>query len=187
MRVSRPSPYSRRPGFAAVAAVLALVTIGLVGAIAVLPLIEVATEQARVEQTHNYLVRLTDVEKRGMQKFVELLVSPPSQMVHLSTAPGNVAGACGVNYTDPGEWEPLSDRVFVASGVPTPIGIISNHLVRVGNEVMVEIAGVRLADAERLDMLADDTPDGAAGRVRWIVTDAAQELVALRWVTPFTC
>lgn len=180
-----------RRGVAALATVVALVAVGLLGAIVVLPLYENAVTQRRIEQTVEYLVSLTDTDKRGMWKFVfDLHGQPPGQMLHLSSQiDGSSLGACGTTYDDAAEWEPQADRVFLATGVPTPIGTINNALVRVGNEVMVEIANVRLADAERMDVMVDD-PAGAgamAGRVRWVMSDAEQELVSLRWVTPFTC
>jgi hypothetical protein len=181
-------PRRSRDGAAVLVTVIALVTIGLLGAVAVLPLVENAVDRRRLDQTLEYLVRLTDVDKRGMQKFVETQLQPPSQLIHMSVPiTGSETGACGGTYDSADDWEPLADRTWLAAGVPTPIGTIGNALVRVGEEVMLELTDVRLADAERLDVMVDAPAGGTTGRVRWVVTDAVQELVSLRWVTPFTC
>lgn len=176
-----------RAGAAALATVLGLVTIALLAAVVVLPLYENAVVQRRIDRTHAFLVSLTDTPLRQMQRFVTNHGTPPGQMVHLSTQIGTGTSACGTSYGNTGGWEPHVDRHYLATGVPTPLGTIQNALVRVGNEVMVQIPNTRLLDAERFDQRVDDPTGSTTGRVRWVVTDATQALVSLRWVTPFTC
>lgn len=181
-----------RPGFAALAAVIALVAIGLIGTLAVLPLVETIAEQDRVEQTHEFLVNLTDLQKQGMQKFLADVTRAPGRMTHLSQEiSGSDRDVCGSTYGNgrAGNWQPVSNRIFVATGVPTRLGIIRDPLVHIddgANEyVALEIADVLLEDAQRMDVIVDNPTGADTGRVRWVVTDATQALVNLRWLVPF--
>lgn len=181
------SPISAgRRGAAALITVVGLVTVGLLSAVAVLPLYETSVVHRRIDHTHEFLVHLTDTQNRAMQRFVGIHGQPPRLMTHLSSAPSG-QGACGSSYGSTGDWEPHVDRHYLATGVPTPLGTIDDTLVRVGAEVMVAFSNIRLSDAERFDRWVDDPTGSTTGRVRWVVTDATQELVSLRWVTPFTC
>jgi hypothetical protein len=183
----------QRPGFAALAAVLGLVAIGVIGTLAVLPLVETIAEQGRVEQTTDFLVNLTDTPKQGLQKFLADVGTAPGRMTHLSEEiSSGQPDACGGTYNNGNVngWQPVSNRVFVSSGVPTRLGIIDNVLVHLAeggqNYVVLEIADVLLEDAQRMDVVADNPTGQTTGRVRWVVSDATQELVTLQWLVPFT-
>ena len=179
-------------GFAALAAVIGLVAIGVIGTLAVLPLVETIAEQDRVEQTHDFLVNLTDAPKQGLQKFLADVGRPPGQMTHLSQAiTGSDLSLCGSSYGNgrAGSWQPVSNRIFVATGVPTRLGIIRNTLVHIPGAqeyLAMEIADVLLEDAQRMDVIVDNPTGATTGRVRWITSDAAQALVTLRWLVPIT-
>ena len=181
-----------RSGFAGLAAVIGLVAIGVIGTLAVLPLVETIAEQDRVEHTHDFLVNLTDEQKQGMQKFLADVTRAPGLMTHLSQEiTGGDLDVCGRTYGNgrAGNWQPVANRIFVTTGVPTRLGTIRNPLVHVddgANEyAALEIADVLLEDAQRMDVIVDNPTGATTGRVRWITSNATQELVTLRWLVPF--
>jgi type II secretory pathway pseudopilin PulG len=185
-----PTPAAGRPGFALLAAVAGLVVMVVLGALVVVPLLAVTTDQQRAERTLALLSDLTDRDRWAIMKFQEVVERSPRFLTHLS-APiaGNDPDLCGNTYGNTaGEWEPTADRVHLDTGVPTPMGTIDNQLVplTIGAQkyLVVRIPGVRIEDARRLDALGDESTGESAGRVRWVVTDAAQGLVTVQWLTP---
>lgn len=187
-----PNPSAGRPGFALLSAVAGLVVMVVLAALVVVPLMAVTTDQQRAEKTLTLLSGLTDRERWAIMKFQEVINRSPGSLTHLSAAPASTeTDLCGSSYGNAvNQWEPVADRLHVDTGMPTPMGTIDDALVPLtvgGNRyLVVQIPNARIEDAQRLDALADDPTGASTGRLRWVVTDAAQGLVTVQWLMEVT-
>jgi prepilin-type N-terminal cleavage/methylation domain-containing protein len=183
-----PDPTRRPAGFTLVEVIVALAIMVMIAA-TVTPSVVGALDRDRQDRGLAMLQTLAAaIDKFHLTSDVGQY---PRQLSYLSQPIVSTdLNSCGSPFgsTRAGLWKgPYVTRIITTSGLPVFIGTAQNTLIRTAGPpttLSIRVDGVRLADAEALDLLVDGTASSTAGTIRY--GSAINGLVTLDYVIPIS-
>jgi hypothetical protein len=186
------------PGFTALEVVAGVAVVAALAAVTV-PNVAVYLDERKVDSTSTLLAELKDGLTSPSAGFRRSVGANAGRLSELTSQIWNGgAGAafplnsCGQPFSNAevSNWDdagPFVGFFIPSSGLPTPIGLVSDRLVRVPEKgdsatLRVEIHGVKLGHATMLDRKTDGANGSEQGAIRWSAPQS--EAVTVQYLVP---
>lgn len=175
-----------RRGFTLVEVTVALMIVLILAAVTIPSLIS-SSDFQDIKDTRDRLVELKNaVSNASNTGFYDKVAMYPGRLSELSqpivasnagyvnSCGGQFAGAQVTSWNNAG---PFIDTFIPTTGMPVPIGVVDNVLVRnpttaTAGTLAFRILAVPTPEATELDYLIDNSDGNAAGSLRWVTPSA---------------